>query len=314
MMKRIILLTVLALIGISSVQAQKFKNYLKKKKQVIEQELDRKADEKIRDGVDGLFKKDDNNANSNGDNNQPSNNNDGNQNTNTTDNITDVYDFDLNVHYDMVLSKNGQQEQASSIQRLLTKSGSYTASLVNAGDQTGTVIIDFEKERMLLVMESLKMVSVSDLKENNETTSNDNDGSDNNNTSGTNTPNSSGGTGTSGGTTSKASFRKTGKTATIAGYNCDHYTFRDEEGNSGEFWVAPALNYDLRMGIGEGLKNPKYQANMKTVIPKDAPTNGVVLQYILDTNTDEHIEMTATKVAKKKTSFDMKDYKARKMN
>ena len=299
-MKRTIILSILIALGVSNIQAQKLKDYVKKKKQVIERELDKKTDEKLREGVDNLFKKKTDEQKAQKD--KPSS--DKNINTGGTDNLTGTYSFSLNIDYNWssVTSKDKEEITGHFIQMLTTSP--YTAIKMEEEGQSVVSIVDEKHHRSIILMPQMKSAIVTNTADEAQETIN-HPSSGGTTTSEHSTSNrSTGGTGGTEGTTNHHhQFKKTGKQQVIAGYKCDEYTWSESD-SKGQMWIATDLSaYDLRTTFGNA------SGKMTIDIPEDAPKSGVVLKYIGKEADGTSVEVTATKVSKKTSSYDMSQYK-----
>lgn len=299
-MKRIILLAMIIAIAAPNLEAQKLKNYLKKKQKVVERELDRKADQKIRKGVDGIFKK--KKPTPTGD--KPISKKDGkDKSTNTTDNITTVYNFNLNIQYDMnIYDANGKIEYEQRYTKMLTDNSNYTASKVKSGEGAGVVIVDYENERQISFDNDSKKAKAIVLSQTEETLDdNKNSGktSDKTKDRGTNTGGSTGGTTDDG---NSDSFKKTTETAKIAGYTCTKYTWKTKDGSKGEMWINDA-EYDLQKVFSNG-----EESMTELEFPKETPQKGLLLQLKMIDKSGAVLEIKATKAKKKSSEYDMNAY------
>jgi hypothetical protein len=299
-MKRIILLAMIIAIATPNLEAQKLKNYLKKKQKVVERELDRKADQKIREGVDGIFKK--KKPKPNGD--KPATKKDGkDKSTNTTDNITTVYNFALNIQYDMnIYDANGKIEYEQSYTKMLTDNSNYTASKVKNSERAGVIIVDYENERQISFDNGSKKAKAIALSQTEETL-------DDNKTSGKTSDKTTDRGTTTGGTTSGTTddenvdnFKKTIETTKIAGYTCTKYIWKTEDGSKGEMWINDA-DYDLQKAFSNG-----EESMTELELPKETPKTGLLLKLKMIDKSGAILEVKATKAKKKSSKYDMSTY------
>lgn len=301
-MKRILFLAILLAFSASNLEAQKLKKFLKDKKKVIQRELDRKADQKIKEGVsqgiDGLFKKKPQSGENESAKNKRSKNK---SKTKSTETLTTVYKFNASINFDLVVL-DGTEKYKVNFVRLLANSNDYVGvELKQEGDKVIS-IFDFEKKQSLAIIPKNKTAVLTSLKEN----------SNNTTTSVKKKKEStrSGGTGGTGGGTEGdlgvPKLIKTGLFEKIAGYKADQYIWKDEEGKIRSLYITTELNYDLEKSLGNS------GASSDINLPKGAPKNGVVLKYSGQSKDGTNIEMTAKKVRKHSTSFKMANYKVTK--
>lgn len=277
--------------------AQKWKEYVKNKQEVVKERIGQKVDEKINqkieekvdEGVDKVF---DGSARKDND---PANNGqtDGldvlkNINIGSTTRLDKVYDFDLEVDYKMdAYKRNGKLEESMPYTMLLAKGQRHMASKVQQEGIEALSIVDME-EQYSLTITSAGMAILMRF-----------DGVIDDANAGA----------TDGGDAGDFKVERTGRKEQIAGYSCEQIIV-SAEGTTSELWMTTELDYDM-MATMSGMSMANV-AQFKRLSGYEIPA-GMMMRMVTVEN-GEKLVLEATQVRKKTSSVDMSQYSVRDMS
>ena len=177
--------------------------------------------------------------------------------------IADQYTFDTQTDVQITTAnKNGNKQDVSNYQMLFPNEGQYFG--MDMSQSTGSpvfAIFDFENGQMVNLTESsgnkMAMVIKIDQDAVNEQVEEKMEEQD-----------------------GDISFRKTGRTKKIHGYNCDEYEMESEDGH-GTFWITDDSNLRIGMAMGSMAAQGKGQ-NGGLQMPEDIPQGAILEMHHVD--------------------------------
>lgn len=296
MKKKIGLWLAVALLWLApEAEAQKWKEYVKNKQEVVkervgqkvDERINRKIEEKVDDGLDRVFDGSGNNPDANG------GQTDGmdvlnNLNVGSTTKLDKVYDFDLEVDYKMdAYKRNGKLDESMPYTMLLAKGKRHMASKVAQEGVEALSIVDMEEQYSLTITSAgmailMRFDGIID---------DANEGA------------------TDGGDAGDFKIERTGRREQIAGYSCEQIIV-SAEGTTSELWMTTELNYDM-MATMSGMTMANV-AQFKRLSGHEIPAG--MMMRMVTVEDGEKLVMEATKVRKKSSSVDMSRYSVRDMS